>query len=632
MAPKRSSKQKVIQSESEDEIDARIPTGEDGDGADHGFSDSELTPPPPASQEIRSNQPTKQRSKEVASAANDKTNDKTLKVVREPDNEDQAATSKPKGKANAGAAKAKGKGRKSTSSSVVASQRPSPAVDTDLHAGPSTSTPAEGSTSPSKKITLKLNVLSSNSARQTPNRVASPESGIGVDPSPEPEPDMDTAAVSQSKKRGKEKKAKSSASTPVAAEDGPRPNKKRKSVSLETSANTPQGEEEADEEGNGPGAGAVKKVKLSLKAQPGDGSRPGSAKDKEPKAKKVKKEDVPAEQEDTGDSLKVKLPAKVKGKAKRPVDVQGEQELAAGVELEEEQKVVKPKKNAKRIAEEDDAISAEAGSKGSPTKTEQALPEKVSATEIPPARSLENKNVRRTDSSPERAVQTKSSPPRIAKSLKSKKPRQSEPAPNESDSDGVPLKTITGPADKVKVNKEKEGGLARSNSTPNLANNASEGSTQKKPLLKKKPAPRPAGAGGTPVQPSKPAASGMSLLGNTLALLQGTGTTTGTPKGKDGKKDKEVKKETPRPVRKGGWAEDWVLTAEQRKEYEAHRAEREAERKKRDQWRVDPVNLQEAKDTYRVDSMQSRTIGVPGSMGIRTEGMASQAIRSVLGF
>ncbi|WVF67545.1 hypothetical protein IAT40_002301 [Kwoniella sp. CBS 6097] len=669
MAPRKTTKAKakIIQSESEDEFDARVPSAEvegSGDADDHGFTDSELTPPPPTSQEVRSAQPQPQgkgktnpkpKPKVKAAPIAPAPSEDLPKAAKQAKGSEAARGQdekmdmsepvvEPKGKAAASGVKNKGKGKKSASSSAATSQRPTPALDLNADAGPSTS--AERSASPSKKITLKLNVASS--ARQTPVEtrtetpldeeedhvggqiVAGDEGAAGAAGAAGSE-----AEVQPPKKSGRQKKTKSSkAPTPVHDHvlDDVTESKKRKSASLEP---TPG---HANEVGAANGTpeeeGAVKKLKLSVKSQLE--GEPITA--KQQKGKKAKKGDVQAGEEDKGETLKVTIPTKGKGKAKRPV-MEKDEEERSNEDEDEEKSVVKPKKKAKRIAgDEDEDTTASIKVK---SKKDQSLPDTAPTIDQLPPKSPKKKNIQQSGSSPERANQTKSSPTRPVKPLKSKKPRRSEPVSDESDSDEVSPKTKAGLSEKVKQrekekDKEKEGGLARSKSTPNLTN-APEGSAQKKTLPKKQPAPRPSAGGagtgtGTPAQPNKSSGGPMSLLGNTLALLQGTGTTTGTPKGKDGKKDKETKKETPRAVRKGGWAEEWVLTAEQRKEFEATRTEREAERKKRDQWLVDPVNLQEAKDTYRVDSMQSRTIEVPGSMGIRTEGMASQAIRSLLGF
>lgn len=81
----------------------------------------------------------------------------------------------------------------------------------------------------------------------------------------------------------------------------------------------------------------------------------------------------------------------------------------------------------------------------------------------------------------------------------------------------------------------------------------------------------------------------------------------------------------PKPAKvyaKGEWTDEWVLSATEQREVYESRSEREAARAKRMEWRVsftnwssafrraeadelqkNPVNLQEAKDAYRLDSV-----------------------------
>ncbi|OCF32752.1 hypothetical protein I316_05673 [Kwoniella heveanensis BCC8398] len=638
MAPKRTSRVKVIHSESEDEIVCRL-SDANGDAGQE-FSDSELTPPPPTFQEARLAQNHLQGKSKAKKASTGEGEEKPVKEKTGKDFEnavgrDQAAgepVTKPRGKAAAGAAKIKGKGKKSDSSSAANSQRPTPALEGDAQVDPSNS--AEGSASPTKKITLKLNVA--GSARQTPvmdAEEASKERDVGVDNHAAAESSVAEGDTQSRKKQGKElSKAKTSV-TPAPNEDEMKPSKKRKSVSLETDSNPVDAASTVVDQQREEGGGA-KKLKLSLKARSQGDSRPV-------KKKKEQKGNTDSPDAD-GAEVEVKTPAKAKGKAKRAAG-DDSNEQGAAPPAQEGEKVVKPNKKAKRIPEDEEyaPTAVRALPKGSPTKKDQVSPDTQSNNGPPQLESPNKKNAQltvQTSSSPERATLTKSSPTRPLRPLKGKKPRRSQPISDDSDDDGsASRKTKAETSEKQRPKEKDSNGLARSKSTPNLANHnnaTAAGSAQKKPLLKKKPVQKPAAGGGTgtPVQANKSSGPRMSLLGNTLAILQGTGSAAGTPKGKDGKKDNEIKKETPRVVRKGGWTDEWVLTAEQRKEFESHKAEREAERKKRDSWRVDPVNLQEAKDTYRVDSMQDRTIQVPGSMGIRTEGMASQAIKSILGF
>ncbi|WVR09476.1 hypothetical protein IAU60_006544 [Kwoniella sp. DSM 27419] len=246
---------------------------------------------------------------------------------------------------------------------------------------------------------------------------------------------------------------------------------------------------------------------------------------------------------------------------------------------------------------------------------DSSVPEKKSGGAVTGpvvAKSPDSQEIAASASSPPRKG-IQSSPMREPKPLsKAKKPRPSEPVDVAEKKTGV-----------AKV-KTEDAVPARSKSSPQL-NAQAEGSVRKAPP--KKPVPKPNGTG-TPGQPAKPSGLGMGLLGNTLALLQGGG----TPKTKDTKKDTPGKRDAPKAQQKGGWGHGWVLTAEEQRQYDSSRPQREAERARRAAWKKDPVNLQEAKEALRVDSMQPRAIHVEGAMGIQTAGKPSEMMRTLLGW
>ncbi|KAK4687366.1 hypothetical protein P7C73_g2760, partial [Tremellales sp. Uapishka_1] len=117
----------------------------------------------------------------------------------------------------------------------------------------------------------------------------------------------------------------------------------------------------------------------------------------------------------------------------------------------------------------------------------------------------------------------------------------------------------------------------------------------------------------------------VSAVHQMLALLNNTATPSSTP-------DKG-EKNTPKPIKRGGWSDPWQMTPEQEKEYAASKDQREKEFKERESWKINPVNLQEAKDAYRLDSIQERIIPIDtrsGGRGIMTKGKLSEMIETVM--
>ncbi|WRT68544.1 uncharacterized protein IL334_005521 [Kwoniella shivajii] len=471
-------------------------------------------------------------------------------------------------------------------------------ITTDLEQQTPTPT-TERSTSP-QKLTLKFNAPKAEAASDKP-KITSNDEAI---------------------------KAELASTSPV-KQPNKKQAKKRKSESIESGSAEATG---ADLRGNQ--KENDKKPKISLKISKPKASRshspvPSKTDNKDNAAVPILAEDVKGSKKKEGDIntktsenmgkkevSDVSIPKK-KGKGKRV-----QSDYSSTDSEEEEERIKKSKKKAHRVVhdedEDEDLPKKKAGktpkAAGEITKSEDPhMPKSTSISKTASNTGLtEGSKERLPSKSPDKRDSVQSSPPR-AQQIK-KKPRPSEPIKS------ALKKEVSAIGSDTPVNKSE--GLARSKSTSQLVSSA-EGSI-KKPLPPKKPVPKP-GQSGTPVPAVKASGHGIGLLGNTLALLQGTS----TPKAKEGK---DLKKETPKPVRRGGWTDEWVLTPEQEREFAASRPRREAERKEREEWGNDPVNLQEAKDIYRVDSMQSRTIAIPGAMGIQTGGKASAMVRALLGF
>ncbi|OCF57578.1 hypothetical protein L486_05037 [Kwoniella mangroviensis CBS 10435] len=541
-----------------------------------GFSDSSLTPPP-TSQDPASALSTAVPETEEATKRGRGRPHKSIGPVEEEQMDNQA---KGKGKANTDTSPTPAK---VTPDVKIPKKAGRPfnkrLISSELLPQSSSASNTEGSVSPTK-ITLKLNVGKSTK-------------------SDTPDPTADAGKKAAKKQGG---------------------GKKRKSESLEPENKvTPSGQ--------------VPKVKLNFKGlgesthSPAPATQPTTS-DKQD-GRQVKKAKMKAA------TPEEKVPQE-KAKAK-PQTQRTTRDYSSSVsESEKEEKVRQPNKKKKVqrvIADEESEDSENHIERRSDVKKSNKIPKiaeeaKVEGTSALKAPSTANSTARghdeveHTSKSPGQTDRSKSSPAAIAKPLK-KKPRPSEPS-----------KIISkGPA--TPINKSE--GLARSKSTTQLGQNhgVEEGSSSKKVLPVKKPiaAPRPSG---TPVAvaAAKPSGHGMGLLGNTLALLQGT---SGTSKAKElNKKDggKHTKKDvsSPQVAKRGGWGREWVLTPQQQKEYDDSKPERDAARKRRDEYRKNPVNLQEAKDAYKVDAMQPRTIPVPGSKGIQTSGKASEMMAVMLGW
>ncbi|WWC90510.1 uncharacterized protein L201_005446 [Kwoniella dendrophila CBS 6074] len=562
------------------------------------FSDGTLTPPP-LSQE----------------ADHD-----TIVVSAEPSAEDARSTGKGKSKTHAmvdtedQAKPTKKRGRPSLKhlNSATSDQNT-----------PSSSTPhTEGSISPAKRVTkITLNISKKSSAETTP------------------------APATATEKRKLNLKADRSNSPTVKRAGNKGGNKKRKSESHEPDL-VGQVDDGSKKEIQDP----VKRVKISVK-RPDDPTQLSEIPTK--KGKKItqgiseKHNSAATDESQKNDNQSEVIQPKLKLKSKKSV-----RDYSSSESDEDEEKVRKPKKKAQRVIEDEDEIEMVQPKKKiqKVVKPEEADEDEGGQSKKIVHKALQGEEVAEKKDSP--LAKTKSlakmtSSADVAGSVKTATQSSTSPVLDSRDQSPLPkAQTIkkklrpSEPSDltqkKLAQNKgpdtpvNKSEGLSRTKSTLN----AEEGSI-KKPLPLKKPinSNNKAGQAGTPVATAKPSAHGIGLLGNTLALLQGTSS---TPKAKDpSKKDnagKDVKKDTPKITRRGGWQDEWVLTAEQEREYAASKAQRETERKRREEWRINPVNLQEAKDSYRIDAIQPRTIPVAGAMGIGSSIKPSALVSSLLGY
>ncbi|WWC71439.1 uncharacterized protein I206_105395 [Kwoniella pini CBS 10737] len=546
---------------------------------DEGFSDSSLTPPPLSQGQITHSQ----RSPPAETAPRTILEEVPKKKRGRPSN---AAIGKQVAEAATPSDDKDKVGRQGSEEGFPKKKRGRPStkrlLSTSDQISSSATSTAEGSVSPTKIPKIKLSIS------KQPKQEAVPSNE-------KPEQDASTSlSIKKSvNTAGLGKKRKSEVVEAVSNVDNQEPVKKTKIVlkSVKTSSGSPAPPIKSLDE----------KVEINKKA-------------KQTKGDAIEKPAVKSE---------------TQVKAKRPV-----RDYSSSSESEEEV-VVKPKKKAQRIIEDDEEEERpkkkvqklettatvegqdklRSNGKEPPVISQTAIEEDTSVTKADKADDEGEDATRSSRSiSPEKEKEkhlSKASSPKTLPKIIKKKPRPSELA-----------EKAKGP--ETPINKSE--GLVKSKAP------VEEGST-KKTLPPKKAIPpgvKSAQAGTQASSPAtKPSGHGMGLLGNTLALLQGTS----TPKAKDPKiVERKEKKEIPKVNKRGGWTEEWILTPEQQREYDASAPQREAARKKREEWMKNPVNLQEAKDNYKVDSMQPRTIAVPGAMGIQTAGKPSQMVAALLGW
>ncbi|ORY35653.1 hypothetical protein BCR39DRAFT_511335 [Naematelia encephala] len=122
-----------------------------------------------------------------------------------------------------------------------------------------------------------------------------------------------------------------------------------------------------------------------------------------------------------------------------------------------------------------------------------------------------------------------------------------------------------------------------------------------------------------------------SLLGDAMALLstplQATGSSKVIPAGSE-------KKDVPKQRRYGAWTDTWVLTPEEEATKASQQPRREAMKARIAAWKINPVNLQDAKYVYRMDAKTTTRVELPRGQndgrGIYTEGAAGNLVRHFL--
>ncbi|WVQ71988.1 hypothetical protein IAR50_001532 [Cryptococcus sp. DSM 104548] len=371
-------------------------------------------------------------------------------------------------------------------------------------------------------------------------------------------------------------------------------------------------------------------------------------------AKRVKvgqvkeKLEVTGEAEDEASSTVTQKAREKKGVADEPQKrkehkKEGKTPEAAEKPLEEESKAepikrsvsLKKKKSRQQILSEDESDENNAST---PATTHSKTPGTIRApSPSPPAA-----RSKALPHSP--GMDTPSSPKRSAESVSHKKQTPSHPSstpahakPSTKATAGVTAK----PKPKFRaVSKLESSSEAPAGKTP-TSSPASSTPVGAKYLGKKSAVKRPAqGSGSTPVlnTPKVKAAAGnvSSLLKQTMGSLKHAT----ADDGKRGSKGAKNHPEKERESRKGkdGRGEDWTMTPDERKQFEATGAQREAERKIRDSWNMRPVNLQETQDAWHIYCDQPPALNYktdddnPPPDSIATENVASSVLRNLLGF
>ncbi|TYJ58030.1 hypothetical protein B9479_001123 [Cryptococcus floricola] len=242
-----------------------------------------------------------------------------------------------------------------------------------------------------------------------------------------------------------------------------------------------------------------------------------------------------------------------------------------------------------------------------------------------------------------RASATPSPPRRSAKSVPHKKPTPGHPSSTPAHAKSS-TKAATGVTAKPKPKPKAVAKLESSSGAPAkktpTSSPASSTPAGAKPPVKKATAKRPVESNGSTPTSSTPkmkAATGSvpSLLKQTMGSLRHAKTDDGK-KANEGSKDQEERDKQSRRG-KGDRGDGWAMTPEERKQFEATRGQREAERKVRDSWNVRPINLQETQDAWHIYCDQPPALkykagddNLPDS--IKTEGVASSILRNVLGY
>ncbi|ODO11026.1 hypothetical protein I350_01626 [Cryptococcus amylolentus CBS 6273] len=243
-----------------------------------------------------------------------------------------------------------------------------------------------------------------------------------------------------------------------------------------------------------------------------------------------------------------------------------------------------------------------------------------------------------------RASATPSPPRRSAKSVPHKKQTPGHPSSTPAHAKSS-TKAATGVTAKPKPKPKAVAKLESSSGAPAkktpTSSPASSTPAGAKPPVKKVTAKRPVQSNGSTPASSTPkmkAATGSvpSLLKQTMGSLRHAKTDDGK-RVNEGSKDQEERDKQSRRG-KGDRGDGWVMTPDERKQYEATRGQREAERKVRDSWNVRPINLQETQDAWHIYCDQPPALNYKAGWddnlpdSIKTEDVASSVLRNVLGY
>ncbi|KIR54844.1 hypothetical protein I315_02726 [Cryptococcus gattii Ru294] len=287
--------------------------------------------------------------------------------------------------------------------------------------------------------------------------------------------------------------------------------------------------------------------------------------------------------------------------------------------MDEEKKPTKIKKKSKRIVI--DGENEDVASTPDPSMAEITTAPTPKPTS--PARALSPVKTSKSNDKPPSSSKAESNSPVVESSI------PSVPAPNAASGKPKP---------KPKAITKLEGTEVSHKKTPSAG---SVNGTPQNKLLSAKKTPsgnikRPSGSTtSTPTNSApkvKPTALGGSLLAQTLNVLN-------SKQGKDEKeiaKGKEDKREKERKERgRFGWYDEWVLSASEQKEFDESRAKREAERKKRNAYGANMLNLQGGQDAFRIDNTQPSPAIFdrldPKEINTRND-LPSQMLQKLLGF
>ncbi|WVN86324.1 uncharacterized protein L203_101487 [Cryptococcus depauperatus CBS 7841] len=119
-----------------------------------------------------------------------------------------------------------------------------------------------------------------------------------------------------------------------------------------------------------------------------------------------------------------------------------------------------------------------------------------------------------------------------------------------------------------------------------------------------------------------------------LAQTLGTLAQQASAKGKDDKKkDQEKERSRNENGRMWGWEGDWALSTSEQREFNESRQQREVERKKRNAYAKNPINLQESEDAFKADKAEPDVFkSLKRAKQVTTTGLPSEMLHSLLNF